>query len=270
MSYSYIEIIVLSFIQGLTEFLPVSSSGHLILAPQLFGWQDQGLEMDVAVHMGTLFSVLVYFRQDVQRMLIESLEYIFSGFKAARFSPYVRLSFIIIVATIPAILAGLALKKSGVDLVRHVWIVATASIVFGIIMYLADRCRQVYELEKIGFFSGFMVGMAQALALIPGTSRSGACMTAARFMGFDRTAAARFAFLLSIPAILGAGVLTGIDAVQAGQDILTKDVLLAIVSSCIFGLLAIHFMLLFINRYGLGAFTIYRIGLGILLFAFYV
>ena len=267
---STIEIIILSLIQGITEFLPISSSGHLILAPKFFGWNDHTLEMDVAVHMGTLISVLLYFRKDLTKMLVETLKYIFSGFKREHFGDYARLAFVLIFATIPAVIAGFMLKKLGVDLVRHVWIVATTSIVFGIIMYVADRRSQTHDINKMTFGKGFIVGIAQALALIPGTSRSGISMTAARFMGFTRTTAARFSFLLSIPAILGAGILTAIDAIKEGQNLLTSEFFTAIVASFIFGLMAIHFMLVFLNRHGLGLFMIYRVILGIILFVFYV
>lgn len=267
---SYFQIIVLSFIQGLTEFLPVSSSGHLIIAPKLFGWQDQGLEMDVAVHMGTLLSVLIYFRKDILCMIQETLGYVFSGFNKDQMGEYARLSLIIILATIPAVCAGFVLKKLGIDLVRHVWIVATTSIVFGILMLWADRRSQDYQLDQFRYGNGFFVGLAQALALIPGTSRSGACITAARLMGFSRTSAARFAFLLSIPAILGAGVLTTLDALKAGQPILTQEFLLAITTSFMFGILAIHFMLTFLNRYGLGLFAVYRLALGGVLLVYFV
>lgn len=266
---SIIEIIILSFIQGLTEFLPISSSGHLIFMPKLFGWSDHSLEMDVAVHVGTLISVLLYFRRDILSMVTETVSYIFSGFKKTAFTDHVRLAFVIVVATIPAVIAGFTLKKLGVDMVRHVWVIATTSIVFGLIMYIADRRLQSRSIDEMGFGRGFIVGLAQAIALIPGTSRSGICMTAARFMGFNRVTAARFAFLLSIPSILGAGVLTTVDALKEGQNLLTQDFFVAIIASFVFGLMAIHFMLVFLNRHGLGIFTIYRVILGILLLTFY-
>lgn len=270
MSHSYIEIIILSFIQGFTEFLPISSSGHLIIAPKLFGWQDQGLEIDVAVHVGTLLSVLLYFREDLSHIVTEILKYIFSGFKKDKFTVPARLGFILVVATLPAIFFGFLLKKIGIDMVRHVWIVATASIIFGIILYIADQQKQRFDIQKMNFKSGILIGLAQALALIPGTSRSGACITMGRFLGYSRPPATRFAFILSIPAILGAGILTAIDAVKEGQDLLNSHFLVAILASFTFGLLAIHFMIRFVSRHGLGVFTIYRILLGIILFAFYV
>lgn len=270
MTPSYFEIIILSFIQGFTEFLPISSSGHLIIAPKLFGWQDQGLEIDVAVHMGTLLSVLLYFREDLTHIITEILKYIFSGFKRDKFTQAAKLGFILVFATLPAIFFGFLLKKMGVDMVRHVWVVATTSIVFGIILYIADQQKQRLEIENMNFKNGILVGFAQALALIPGTSRSGACITMGRLLGYTRPAATRFAFILSIPAILGAGILTTIDALKEGQDLFNSSFLVAIVASFIFGLLAIHFMIRFVSRHGLGVFTIYRVILGIILFIFYV
>jgi undecaprenyl-diphosphatase len=262
---SYIEILVLSFIQGLTEFLPVSSSGHLILVPKFLGWADQGLDRDVAIHLGTLLSVLLYFRQDVLAMGRHFLCYVGSGFKRDRFTAEVKLSCLIILATLPAIIAGFILKKMGMDRLRSPHLIAITSIFFGLLLYLADRRPQVFGLDNLSWGSGFMIGLAQAIALIPGTSRSGICMTAARSLGFDRIASTRFAFLLSIPAILGAGVLTTIDAIHDGRSIFNRACCLALGLSFLFGLGAIHFMLSFLMRHGLGVFTIYRILLGSLL-----
>ena len=265
---TYFEIFVLSLIQGLTEFLPVSSSGHLILVPKLFGWADQGLEMDVAVHMGTLISVLIYFRQDVKDLLNHFFGYVFSGFSTAKLTPETRLGLIIIVATLPAVVVGFSLKKLGMDLVRSTHLIAGTSIFFGILMWVADRRPQLLGLDRIDWAKGIAIGIAQAVALIPGTSRSGICMTAARSFGFDRVTSARFAFLLSIPAILGAGVLTTIDAVKDGHSILTPEFGLALVLSFVFGLAAIHFFIRFLTKHGLAIFAIYRVILGGLLLLF--
>lgn len=274
MEHSYLEIIILSFIQGMTEFLPISSSGHLIIAPKLFGWHDQGLEMDVAVHMGTLLSVLVYFHRDLLQMLTQFFQYILSSGRGKRRDmsqfPQARLGLVIVLATIPAVICGFILKKMGDDLFRHVWIVATTSIVFGIVLYIADRFSQRYSLADIGFGRGFLIGCAQAMALIPGTSRSGICISMARFLGVNRPDGTRFAFLLSIPAILGAGVLTTLDAVKNGQNVLTDVFCVAIVASFVFGIMAIHFMIRYVSRHGLGVFTVYRIILGVILFLFFV
>lgn len=264
---SYIEILVLSFIQGLTEFLPVSSSGHLILIPKVLGWADQGVEMDVAVHLGTLLSVVLYFRHDIRDMLLHLLTYLGSGFKKDQFTDETRLSLVIIVATLPAVIVGFTLKKLGMDLVRNVPLIASTSIIFGALMYLADRNPQLLGLRQLTWKAGFIIGLAQAVALLPGTSRSGICMTAARSMKFDRITSARFAFLLSIPAILGAGILTTIDAIKEGHDIFNAAFGSAFALSFFFGVIAIHFMLTFLTRFGLGIFSLYRIILGIILLA---
>ena len=265
---SYIEIFVLSLLQGLTEFLPVSSSGHLILVPKMLGWQDQGLDMDVAVHIGTLVSVLIYFRQDVHDLLSHFFGYVFSGFAKAKLTPEARLGLIIIVATLPAVIVGFGLKKMGMELVRSTHLIAGTSIFFGLLMWVADRRPQVLGLDKMNWNKGFAIGVAQAIALIPGTSRSGICMTAARSFGFDRVTSARFAFLLSIPAILGAGVLSCVDAIKDGHPLIVGDLALGIVLSFLFGLAAIHFFIRFLTKHGLALFAIYRVILGILLLMF--
>lgn len=261
---SIFDVFILSFIQGLTEFLPISSSGHLILLPKLFGWQDQGLQLDVAVHIGTLCSVLIYFRQQIWAMISDSLAYIFSGLAEKAYTPNVHMSLLVIIGTIPAVIFGFILKKIGQDIVRDVKIIAFTSIFFGILLYLADRfVQRLHSLNSLTMGKGVFIGLAQALALIPGTSRSGACITAGRFLGFDRVIAARFAFLLSIPAILGAGVLTSLDAIKTGTPLLTIEVGCAVLFSFIFGLLAIRFMMTYLARYSLAPFAIYRILLGI-------
>lgn len=259
---SFIEILLLSFIQGLTEFLPVSSSGHLILLPKLLGWQDHGLELDVAVHIGTLCSVLIYFYQQIHQMIRDTIRFICSRFSPHAYTPSVHLSITIIVATIPAVVFGFVLKKLGQEMVRGVEIIAFTSIFFGALLYLTDKLG--YKNEKdVSFGKGCMIGFAQAIALIPGTSRSGICITMGRLLGVDRTSAARFAFLLSIPAILGAGVLTSLDAIKTGVPLLTVDVGLAVLFSFLFGLLAIRFMMTYLAKYSLAPFAIYRIALGI-------
>lgn len=257
------QIIILSFVQGLTEFLPVSSSGHLILMPHLLGWSDQGIEMDVAVHLGTLAAVILYFWKDLWAMISSFFSYVLSGFNRKHLNSDVRLGLGIILATIPAVIAGFVLKKIGIDLVRHVSIVGYTSIGFGLLLFIADKCGQKWHsMDSMTYGRGFVIGIAQALALIPGTSRSGACLTAGRFMGFDRVTAARYAFLLSIPSIFGAGVLTAIDAWKAQANFWTMDTIYAVFFSGLFGLMAIRFMLYYLARYSLTPFVIYRVILG--------
>lgn len=268
---SLIDIFILSLVQGLTEFLPVSSSGHLIILPKLLGWRDQGLEMDVAVHIGTLCSVLLYFRQEIYQMLLDSLVYICRGFKRKFYTENVYLSLLIVLATLPAVIFGFLLKKLGQNMVREVEIVAFTSIFFGILLYVSDKTQKtIYKPENITLWKGILVGIAQALALIPGTSRSGACLTAGRFLGLDRILAAKFSFLLSIPAIMGAGVLTFADAMKEGSSLITKEFGYAVFFSFIFGLLAIKLMMSYLQRYSLFPFMVYRVALGSLLLWYFV
>lgn len=259
----FINLVILCFIQGMTEFLPVSSSGHLILLPHLFHWTEQGLEVDVALHVGTLCAVFIYFWSDLQAMLISCFRYVMSGFKNDCYDEHVKLAFCLIIATIPAVAVGFTLKKLGLDDVRKVLVIGMTSIVFGLLLYLADRFgRKEYTTKDMTVARGFVIGIAQAIALIPGTSRSGICITAGRFLGFDRVASARFAFLLSIPAILGAATLTGYDAYKAGTSVVLSEIATGILFSMIFGLAAIHFMITFLTRHSLTPFVIYRLLLG--------
>ena len=266
-----IEILVLSFIQGITEFLPVSSSGHLIVVPFLFGWADQGLEIDVAVHMGTLAAVLVYFWQDLWLIIRDFIRYCISGFNINKYSANVRFGFILIGATIPAVIVGFSLKRLGIDMVRKIEIIIATTAIFAVLMYIADRFSQkIQGVDKVTWGAGLLIGIAQAFALIPGTSRSGACMTAARFLQLDRSTAARFAFLLGIPSIAGAGLLTALDVVKAGQPLFTSQIGYAMVFSMLFGMLAIKFMLSFVSRHSLTPFVIYRLVLAAVLLVFYI
>lgn len=262
-----IQIWILSFIQGLTEFLPVSSSGHLIIVPHILGWQDQGLEIDVAVHMGTLCAVVGYFWRDLWAMVSDFICYCCRGFRREDFTVNVRLALILVVATIPAVIIGLALKRLGMDLVRKIEVVMITTAFFGVLLYLADRYQQrFHELKEVSWKMGVLIGCAQAVALIPGTSRSGICMTMGRFLNLDRPTAARFAFLLSIPSIFGAGVLTAVDVVKQGQPLLTWSIALAVILSMLFGLLAIRFMLTYVSRHSFLPFVVYRLLLAAVLF----
>lgn len=259
-----IYLLLLSFIQGLTEFLPVSSSGHLVLLPLLSGYPDQGLDMDVVVHIGTLVAVMIYFWKDLLIMTQDSLRFVTSGFKKSAWTPSCQLVLMLVIATLPAVLVGFMLKTYALsDYLRSIPVIALSSIVFGGLMWVADRKRPYFHsTHQITFGAGLIIGIAQAIALIPGTSRSGICITAARFLGFDRTAATRFAFLLSIPAIMGAATLTTIDAVQNSVPLWTLQTFSALFFSAIFGLMAIHFMLRYVQRHPLTIFVIYRLILG--------
>jgi len=258
------QIVLLAIIQGLTEFLPVSSSGHLILLPAFSGWTDQGIVTDVMVHMGSLFAVIVYFWRDVLRIISGSFELL-----RGKWSENSRLAFYIAIGTIPAIVFGLALKTLGLtSALRSVELIAWNAIIFGALMLVADRFgRQEKAMADLNLKQVVIIGVAQALALIPGTSRSGVTMTAARSMGFERTEAARFSFLLGIPAIAAAGGLTTLELVQSGQSV-PWDAVYAATLTFISALIAIAFLMRLVGRIGLMPFAIYRFALAALLFAY--
>ncbi len=194
----YLHVIVLALIQGITEFLPISSSGHLVLVPAFLGWEDQGLAFDVAVHVGTLLAVLAYFRQDLLRIISATVSTLAGG-KASAES---RLGWGVILATIPVGIVGF-LGKDWIEAnLRSAVVVALATIGFGLLLWWADyRSSRARSLTQLNWRDVAIIGAAQAVALIPGTSRSGITMTAGLMMGLDREAAARFSFLLSIPTI---------------------------------------------------------------------
>ncbi|NIY75675.1 undecaprenyl-diphosphate phosphatase [Thalassospira sp. HF15] len=253
------HIILLAIVQGITEFLPISSSGHLVLAPAITGSADQGLLVDVAVHVGTLAAVLIYFWRDVFAMLAGFVR-LFTG----RINAGARLAIHIVLATIPVIAVGFYFKVSGIEeQLRSVEIIAWTTLGFGVLLWIADKVGMtINRLEHMRWGGALFIGLAQVLALVPGTSRSGITMTAARFMGYERSDAAQFSMLMSIPVILGAGLLAGIDLQQAGDINLTEDVLLAAGLSFITALIAIALLMSWLKRSSFTPFAIYRILLG--------
>jgi undecaprenyl-diphosphatase len=252
------QIIVLAVVQGVTEFLPISSSGHLILVPQIMHWQDQGLVVDVMTHLGTLLAILIYFWRDVARLIKGALELL-----KGKVTPDGRLAIYIVLATIPAVAFGIFLKEYGfTDLERNVAVVAWNTILYGILMLIADTVGpQEKTMANMTLGSALVIGVAQALALIPGTSRSGVTMTAARFLGFTRPDSARFSFLLGIPAIAGAGIFTVGDALASGQPI-TMDAVYCAALTFVAGLAAIAFLMALVKRISLLPFVLYRMVLG--------
>lgn len=255
------QILLLSFIQGMTEFLPVSSSGHLVLVPALCGWKDQGLVMDVAAHVGTLGSVLIYFHKDVTSLLKGS----FSLLKG-QFNENTRLLFNLIIATLPVVLIGLFFEKLVGESLRSVTIIAWMGIIFGIIMYLADKYGKLSNsVSDTNPKRAFYFGLAQCVALINGVSRSGICLTVGRVMNYNRAEAARFAFLMSIPTLTAAGFLKGYQLFKCGDLSMVNDAALIIIFSFIFGFCAIAFMMRWLQKSTLTPFVIYRILLGFLL-----
>ncbi|WP_366657638.1 undecaprenyl-diphosphate phosphatase [Fodinicurvata sp. EGI_FJ10296] len=263
---SFIEIFVLSVVQGVTEFLPVSSAAHLLLVPIVTGWRDQGLEFDLAVHVGSLAAVLIYFRHEIAAVVVDWLRSLATGGATAN----ARLGWAVLLGTIPVGLAGLALK----DLVETTMrtpeiaavVMAATLIGFGVLLGWADwRHRGDRDEYQLGWRDVVVIGCAQALALIPGTSRSGITITAALFLGLSREAAARFSFLLSIPVIILAGGLLAIDLISSGTDVSWGTLGLGALLSGISAYLCIHYFLLFIKRIGMQPFVVYRIVLGLVL-----
>jgi undecaprenyl-diphosphatase len=255
-----LHIIVVALIQGITEFLPISSSGHLILIPQLTGWQDQGLLVDVAVHVGTLAAILVYFFRDAWALLRGGVS--LTGLTRA---PAEKRRFLYILAgTVPAGVVGVAFTTLGVtDYLRSVELVAGTLIFYGIALYWADKVgAQTRRFEDMTLRDALIVGAAQALALIPGTSRSGVTMTAARLLGFSRVESARFSFLLSIPAVAGAGLLVGLDLADADIE-LQRDALIAGGLTFLAALGAMAVLMAWLRRASMAVFAIYRVALGL-------
>ncbi len=257
------QIIILAIVQGITEFLPVSSSGHLILIPAFTGWPDQGIATDVMVHVGSLFAVIAYFWRDVIKLFGGGLDLLRS-----RMNDNSRMAMYILLATIPAVVFGLFLKKSGLSAsLRSVEVVAWNAVIFGILLYVADLVgTRLKRMEDMKLSPALIIGLAQALALIPGTSRSGITMTAARFMGFDRPEAARFSFLLGIPAIAGAGAFVGLEFFQSGQTI-PPDAIWAAILTFFAALVAIALLMAMVKRMSFLIFMLYRLALALVLFA---
>jgi undecaprenyl-diphosphatase len=258
----FLHLFVLAVVQGITEFLPISSSGHLILVPLLTDWPDQGLRIDVAVHIGTLGAVMLYFWRDIWHMLVGLARLL-----AGRGGPGARLAFYLIIATLPVVAAGAALKYYDLTgALRSLAVIGWTSLGFGILLYISDRAGMtVRRIEHMTWSTALMIGLAQVLALIPGTSRSGITMTAARFAGYERPDAARFSMLLSIPTIVAAGTLGVLDIIESGDKALGADAAVAAALSLVAALIAIATLMRWLRHAGFMPFVVYRVGLGIFL-----
>jgi undecaprenyl-diphosphatase len=248
------QALVMGVIQGLGEFLPISSSAHLVLAPWAFGWEDPGLSFDVALHMGTLLAVAAFFWRDWIELFSEAIIKRRGSHKASMF-------WYLMMATIPGGLAGYLLEEQAETIFRNPLIIAVMLISMGIILYLVDRYAiKRKDMNKITFTDSLLIGLSQAFAIIPGVSRSGVTMTAGRALGMTRETAARFSFLLSTPIILGAGVM------KIG-DIAPGDINLAfitgIVSAAVVGFLSIGFLLKYLTERSFALFVWYRLFLGL-------
>jgi undecaprenyl-diphosphatase len=259
----WLQALWLALIQGLTEFLPISSSAHLILPSQLLGWPDQGLAFDVAVHLGTLTAVCLYYRRDLLAMTRGSL----AGVAQRRMNPDMRLALLVVWATLPAIAAGLLFKDWIEGQGRSALIIAVTTVLFAVLLLWADIAgSRRRELSQLGWRGALLVGLAQALALIPGTSRSGITITAALMLGFRRTEAANLSFLMSIPVILGAAVLKLGDLLSSSAPVEWGQLLLGFVVSAVVAYLTIVFFIRLLERLGMWPFVAYRLLLGTALF----
>jgi len=255
---STLQIVVLAIVQGLTEFLPISSSGHLILVPELTGWPDQGLAIDVASHIGTLVAVLVYFWRDIARMLAG-----LGPLLAGRVDEGGRLVLHLLAATVPALIVGYLIERFAGGALRSMEVVAYTMIGFAVVLYLADRYGPTLKaMEEMRLGHALAIGCAQVIAFIPGTSRSGITMVAARLLGYRRTEAARFSFLLSVPAIAAAGLYEGAKLFEVGNADLIHAALWTALFSALAGLLAIAVLMRWLRRSTFLPFVIYRLLLG--------
>lgn len=264
---SILQAVVLAVVQAVTEFLPISSSGHLILVPRFLGWPDQGLVFDVATHAGTLLAVLLFFRRDVTDLIV--------GFLTGKprslsvdFAPR-PLAWSIVIGTIPAVVAGLLLRDWISTYARNPVLIGCTAIFYGLLLGLADRRGQQYrEIGSLGMMDALLIGVAQALALVPGTSRSGITMTAALFLGLARPAAARFSFLLSIPITAAAVALDVVDIVRGEVDPAQYlPMAVGVVVAAGVGYAVIAWLLGWLRRQPMTVFVVYRVLLGIVLLA---
>ncbi len=257
-----LQYFIIGIVQGFTEFLPVSSSGHLVLVSQLTSWQDQGLFTDVAVHVGTLLAVIIYLRSHITS-LIKS----FFSFKLTQNYNLIK----IIIATIPAVIVGFFIFDFVQLYFRDIKVVAVTSVVFAALLFIADHFKmKLSSWENMSYVQAFIIGVFQVLAFIPGASRAGVTITGARFLGFNRSSAAIFSMLLSIPIILASLVLTSFELMNsANENTNLYQSLFAAIVACITALVSINIMMRIIQSSTFNIFIIYRVLLGFILLYFY-
>jgi undecaprenyl-diphosphatase len=259
------QLLIVAIVQGVTEFLPISSSGHLILLPNVTGTQDQGLAIDVAVHVGTLFAVILYFRKDVFVALAGTWRLMQGRID----TPGAFLALCLLIATIPAIIVGFAIKVLGVDeALRSVAVIGWTTLLFGLALYWADRTGHVTrEAPEWTMKHALYMGLAQCLALIPGTSRSGITITAARKLGYGRESAATLSMLMSIPVIIASGAILSLDVVGQANWALAYDAGIAALFAFGAALAALVLMFWLLKSVSFTPYVIYRVVLGLVLLA---
>ena len=258
-----IQIFYLSLLQGITEFLPVSSSGHLVLLSKFSYFSDQGLALDVAVHVGSILAVMIYFSSTIWEMI--------KGVIKTKFIPNfkndgAKIFWLIVIGTMPAIIAGFALKQYGMEWLRNTRIIGWTILGYGLLLFIADKCSMtIRQIKHMGVLDAIVIGCAQCLALIPGTSRSGITITFARFLGLERREAAKFSMLLSIPAIIAAATLTGYEVWQQGNMQEIAWMFDGVVYSYLSSVVAIFIVMWWLKKSTFLPFVIYRIILGSIL-----
>ena len=256
-----LHLIVLSIIQGLTEFLPVSSSGHLVLFSNLMHFEDEGLGIDIALHIGSLFAVLIYFKKEIFAMCREVFK---TGLKPDFKSAYNKLAWMLVVACVPALVVGFYLRNSNFAFLRDPKVIGFNILFYGLLLYAADTFfKGKNDIKSIGLKEAILIGLAQCLALIPGTSRSGVTITMARFLQIKRVDAAKFSMLLSMPVIAAAGALESYRLFVSGSSGDVVFALGAVVFSFIASYLVIYLMMKWLTHYSFLPFVIYRVLLGL-------
>ncbi|MEI6621245.1 MAG: undecaprenyl-diphosphate phosphatase [Actinomycetes bacterium] len=260
---SWIEAIILGIVQGLTEFLPISSSAHLLVVPQLFGWPDPGAAFTAVIQLGTMAALLVFFWRDIVRIVNAWARSLWTP--ALRGTLDARMGWYILFGTIPIAVAGIVFSHQIKTLARDLWLTGSMLILFGILLYVADRLGSQKKVEKdLTLRDGILYGLAQMLALIPGVSRSGATITAGRALGFKRETAARFSFLLSIPAVVLSGLYELKDIGEGGAE--WGPTIVATIVAFISGYVAIAWLLKYLTSHSVLVFTIYRVLAGLAIF----
>ncbi len=262
--------LLLALVQGVTEFLPVSSSGHLVLVPSITNRSDHGVSIDVAAHIGTLIAVIIYVRCDLIKMTLAlrntALKTLRPNANILIDAPSLMMIKTLIVATIPVIIAGFLVSLFEPDMLRLVQTVAISNIIFAIFLWHSDKTSpSEHTLSEMGLKQALFIGLAQMLALIPGTSRSGVTMTMARYLGFERLSAARFSLLLSIPVIVAAACLQIVKLIRLEDIVVGTTALYVAIFSCIIALGAIHGMMKWLGRANFNLFVYYRLALGLVL-----
>ncbi|MCW2831920.1 MAG: undecaprenyl-diphosphatase [Aeromicrobium sp.] len=262
----FLQAVVLGVIQGLTEFLPISSSAHLAIFPQLFGWGDPGASFTAVIQIGTELAVLIYFWKDIVTIATGWIRGLFSA--TAREALEWRMGWFVIIGSLPIVILGLLFQDAIKTEFRRVWLIAIALIVFGLLLGLAERWgRKNRPIDTLTTRDAVLFGLAQACALFPGVSRSGGTITMGLLLGYERRAATRYAFLLAIPAVFGAGIFSIKDVIAGGPDQTNAygvgPTVVATVVSFVVGLAIIHWLLEYVSRKSYTPFVIYRVALGV-------